>query len=94
MYLWNIRDKIPFIEHKVEFQKEVLVVFMDSMLLLLKHYCVLVLLYISPSLMSLSFQSDWLYVGMEGGNVYLVHVNDFEVSGYNIYWDKVAAHEP
>ncbi len=43
--------------------------------------------------MSLSYQSDWLYVGMDGGNVHLVQVSNFQVSGYTIYWDKVTAHE-
>ena len=46
-----------------------------------------------PSVMSLSFQSNWLYVGMEGGNVHMVDVKEFVVSGYTIYWDKVTIHD-
>ena len=34
------------------------------------------------------YNSDWLYVGMEGGNVHVVNITDLTLSGYTIYWDK------
>ena len=39
--------------------------------------------------MSYSYQSDWFYVGMEGGNVHIVQKDQFEISGYDISWNKV-----
>lgn len=36
----------------------------------------------------LPFQSKWLYVGTERGNVHVVNVETFTVSGYVINWNK------
>ncbi|XP_028968265.1 syntaxin-binding protein 5 [Galendromus occidentalis] len=38
--------------------------------------------------MYLPFQSKWLYLGTEGGNVHLVNVDTFSLSGYVINWNK------
>ncbi|XP_054724020.1 syntaxin-binding protein 5-like isoform X2 [Uloborus diversus] len=36
----------------------------------------------------LPFQSKWLYAGTDKGNVHLVNVESFTLSGYIIYWNK------
>uniref|UniRef100_A0A8D0GLL5 Syntaxin-binding protein 5 n=1 Tax=Sphenodon punctatus TaxID=8508 RepID=A0A8D0GLL5_SPHPU len=36
----------------------------------------------------LPFQSKWLYVGTERGNVHIVNVESFSLSGYVIMWNK------
>ncbi|XP_060577978.1 syntaxin-binding protein 5-like isoform X2 [Ruditapes philippinarum] len=36
----------------------------------------------------LSFQSKWLYVGTERGNVHIVNIESFTLSGYVINWNK------
>ncbi|XP_076128185.1 syntaxin-binding protein 5-like isoform X2 [Alosa pseudoharengus] len=36
----------------------------------------------------LPFQSKWLYVGTERGNVHIVNVESFTLSGYTIMWNK------
>ena len=39
--------------------------------------------------MHLPFKSKWLYVGTEKGNILVVHIESFTVSGYAINWNKV-----
>lgn len=39
--------------------------------------------------MHLPFSSKWLYVGTEKGNVHVVNIESFELSGYTINWNKV-----
>ncbi|KAG8192245.1 hypothetical protein JTE90_014103 [Oedothorax gibbosus] len=36
----------------------------------------------------LPFQSKWLYCGTDKGNVHLVNIESFTLSGYIIYWNK------
>jgi len=36
----------------------------------------------------LPFQSKWIYVGTERGNVYVVSLESFSLSGYVINWNK------
>lgn len=36
----------------------------------------------------LPFQSKWLYVGSERGNVHIVNIESFTLSGYIINWNK------
>ncbi len=36
----------------------------------------------------LPFQSKWLYVGTDKGNVYVVSIGPFTLSGYVINWNK------
>lgn len=36
----------------------------------------------------LPFQSKWLYVGTDKGNVYIVGLANFELSTYVINWNK------
>ncbi|XP_052807646.1 syntaxin-binding protein 5-like isoform X3 [Mya arenaria] len=36
----------------------------------------------------LSFQSKWLYVGTDKGNVHVVNIESFSLSGYVIMWNK------
>uniref|UniRef100_A0AAY4EDC3 Syntaxin-binding protein 5-like n=1 Tax=Denticeps clupeoides TaxID=299321 RepID=A0AAY4EDC3_9TELE len=36
----------------------------------------------------LPFQSKWLYVGTERGNIHIVNVETFSLSGYTIMWNK------
>ncbi|XP_076308634.1 syntaxin-binding protein 5-like [Tachypleus tridentatus] len=36
----------------------------------------------------LPFQSKWLYIGTERGNVYTLNVESFVLSGYVIHWNK------
>ncbi len=36
----------------------------------------------------LPFQSKWLYVGTERGNVHIVNIESFSLSGYIINWNK------
>ena len=42
-----------------------------------------------PSCISSHYKSDWLYVGSENGNVYLVNIPSFKISGYTIYWNHI-----
>ena len=39
--------------------------------------------------MHLPFSSKWLYVGTEKGNIHVVNIENFELSGYTINWNKV-----
>lgn len=40
--------------------------------------------------MHLQFQSNWLYLGTEKGNTYLLNVyNNFSQSGYDVKWNNV-----
>ena len=36
----------------------------------------------------LPFQSKWLYIGTERGNVHVVNLESFTLSGYVINWNK------
>ncbi|CDQ67474.1 unnamed protein product [Oncorhynchus mykiss] len=36
----------------------------------------------------LPFQSKWLYIGTEKGNIHIVNVESFTLSGYVIMWNK------
>lgn len=36
----------------------------------------------------LPLQSKWLYVGTEKGNVHVVQIENFHLSGYIINWNK------
>ncbi|OQR70559.1 syntaxin-binding protein 5-like [Tropilaelaps mercedesae] len=36
----------------------------------------------------LPFQSKWLYLGTEGGNVHVINIDTFSLSGYVINWNK------
>jgi syntaxin-binding protein 5 len=38
--------------------------------------------------MHLPFQSKWLYVGTNRGNVHIISIQRFELSGYVINWNK------
>ena len=38
--------------------------------------------------MHLPFQSKWLYVGTEKGNLHVINIEQFAVSGYVISWNK------
>lgn len=38
--------------------------------------------------MQLPLQSKWLYVGTERGNVHVVQIENFHLSGYVINWNK------
>ncbi|KRY31069.1 Syntaxin-binding protein 5 [Trichinella spiralis] len=40
------------------------------------------------TLMYLPFQSSWLYLGTEKGNVHVVSIETFTLSGYVIHWNK------
>ncbi|KRX89209.1 Syntaxin-binding protein 5 [Trichinella pseudospiralis] len=40
------------------------------------------------TLMYLPFQSNWLYLGTEKGNVHVVSIETFTLSGYVINWNK------
>ncbi len=49
----------------------------------LKHF-------LRATAMHLPFQSNWLYVGTEKGNTYILNVyNNFSQSGYDIKWNNV-----
>lgn len=37
----------------------------------------------------LPFQSRWLYLGTERGNVHFLNIDSFALSGYVINWNKV-----
>lgn len=39
--------------------------------------------------MHLPFSSKWLYVGTERGNIHVVNIESFQLSGYTINWNKV-----
>ncbi|KAL9968676.1 hypothetical protein ACROYT_G020794 [Oculina patagonica] len=39
--------------------------------------------------MHLPFSSKWLYVGTEKGNIHVVNIESFQLSGYTINWNKV-----
>jgi len=36
----------------------------------------------------LPFQSKWLYIGTDRGNVHVVNLESFAISGYVINWNK------
>ncbi|XP_014679802.1 PREDICTED: syntaxin-binding protein 5-like, partial [Priapulus caudatus] len=36
----------------------------------------------------LPFQSKWLYIGTERGNIHVVNIETFQLSGYIINWNK------
>ncbi|EDO30900.1 predicted protein, partial [Nematostella vectensis] len=36
----------------------------------------------------LPYKSRWLYVGTEKGNVHVVNIEKFELSGYTVNWNK------
>lgn len=38
--------------------------------------------------MHLPLQSKWLYVGTERGNVHVIQIENFHLSGYVINWNK------
>lgn len=38
--------------------------------------------------MHLPLQSKWLYIGTERGNVHVVQIENFHLSGYIINWNK------
>ncbi|XP_015759127.1 PREDICTED: syntaxin-binding protein 5-like [Acropora digitifera] len=38
--------------------------------------------------MHLPFSSKWLFVGTERGNVHVVNIESFKLSGYTIHWNK------
>lgn len=38
--------------------------------------------------MHLPLQSKWLYVGTERGNIHIINIEAFVVSGYVINWNK------
>ena len=40
------------------------------------------------SICHLPFQSKWLYIGTERGNVQIVNLESFTLSGYIINWNK------
>jgi syntaxin-binding protein 5 len=40
------------------------------------------------TVMSLEFQDKWLYLGTERGNVYIMNVETFSLSGYSVSWNK------
>lgn len=42
----------------------------------------------SLTCLHLPFQSKWLYVGTERGNVHIVNIESFTLSGYTINWNK------
>ena len=38
---------------------------------------------------NVEFQDKWLYIGTEKGNVYLMNLEQFSLSGYQISWNKL-----
>ena len=36
----------------------------------------------------LPFQSKWMYVGTDHGNVHVMNIEAFSLSGYTIMWNK------
>ncbi len=40
------------------------------------------------STLHLPFQSKWLYLGTERGNIHIVNIETFTLSGYTINWNK------
>ena len=42
----------------------------------------------SISSVSVSFQSKWIYLGTKAGNVHVVNIESFQLSGYIIHWNK------
>nr|CAD7455574.1 unnamed protein product [Timema tahoe] len=42
----------------------------------------------------LPLQSKWLYVGTEKGNIHVVNIESFVLSGYVINWNKAIEYEP
>jgi syntaxin-binding protein 5 len=37
---------------------------------------------------SLEFQDKWVYIGTDRGNVYIMNLETFQLSGYQISWNK------
>ena len=44
----------------------------------------------SPTALCCPFTSEWMYVGTDKGNVHMAHVENFQLSGYCVYWNDVA----
>ena len=40
-----------------------------------------------PTCISHTCGSDWIYVGTDAGNVHVVHIHTFKISGFTIYWN-------
>ncbi|XP_064404404.1 syntaxin-binding protein 5-like isoform X2 [Halichondria panicea] len=38
--------------------------------------------------LSYVFASDWMYVGTDAGNVHLLHLHTFKISGFTIHWNN------
>lgn len=45
-------------------------------------------LYYRITYLHLPVASKWLYVGTEKGNIHVVHIESFALSGYIINWNK------
>jgi syntaxin-binding protein 5 len=43
---------------------------------------------ITRCLLPLAFNSKWLFVGTNGGNVYVVNLDTFTLSSYKIMWNN------
>ncbi|KAM7367869.1 hypothetical protein PAMP_014138 [Pampus punctatissimus] len=85
VHLWNLRQKRPAILHSLKFSRE-----------RAKEVTERLIPPPPPSSLSqsiitfchLPFQSKWLYIGTERGNIHIVNVESFMLSGYVIMWNK------
>ncbi|KAM4679120.1 syntaxin-binding protein 5 isoform 1-T1 [Amazona ochrocephala] len=90
LHLWNLRQKRPAILHSLKFNRErgqfldavkrnsssAYATFPSRPFVCRITFC------------HLPFQSKWLYVGTERGNIHIVNVESFTLSGYVIMWNK------
>ncbi|KAF2974507.1 hypothetical protein EK904_010067 [Melospiza melodia maxima] len=81
LHLWNLRQKRPAILHSLKFNRE---------RISKRHFfnSFLVAFSFRITFCHLPFQSKWLYVGTERGNIHIVNVESFTLSGYVIMWNK------
>ena len=48
----------------------------------------MVFIWFSITSVSVSFQSKWIYLGTKAGNIHVVNIESFKLSGYTIHWNK------
>lgn len=67
----------------------IIIDYIDILVLICKNFSIIFHLYIIRiSYCHLAFQSKWMYIGTERGNVYVVNIDTFAMSGYVINWNK------
>lgn len=95
LHLWNFRQKSPLVVQSLKFQRERWVFFKQKQIWgynYTKHFDELLINHLFSicriTCLHLPVASKWLYVGTEKGNIHVVHIETFALSGYIINWNK------